>query len=190
MNADPKDLPGAVNIHELSYKEVIEMAYYGAQVIHPKTIKPLQNKNIPLYVKSFLNIQLPGTVITAKNPHHLPPIIVYKRSQVLITLESRDFSFVEGEPINTLYEILDEIKIKPNLTQNGAISLFVCVDDIPEKTEKVAVKASEIFDVQLEKNLTLLTIRHYTGEFLNKLTENKTIVLQQKTTDTIQMLMR
>ena len=190
MNADPKDLPGAVNIHELSYKEVIEMAYYGAQVIHPKTIKPLQNKNIPLYVKSFLNIQLPGTVITAKNPHHLPPIIVYKRSQVLITLESRDFSFVEGEPINTLYEILDEVKIKPNLTQNGAISLFVCVDDIPEKTEKVAVKASEIFDVQLEKNLTLLTIRHYTGEFLNKLTENKTIVLQQKTTDTIQMLMR
>ncbi len=190
MNADPKDLPDAVNIHELSYKEVIEMAYYGAQVIHPKTIKPLQNKNIPLYVKSFLNIQLPGTVITAKNPHHLPPIIVYKRNQVLITLESRDFSFVEGEPINTLYEILDEVKIKPNLTQNGAISLFVCVDDIPEKIEKVAIKASEIFDVQLEKNLTLLTIRHYTGEFLNRLTENKTIALQQKTTDTIQMLMR
>ena len=190
MNADPKDFPSAVNIKELSYKEVIEMAYYGAQVIHPKTIKPLQNKNIPLYVKSFLNTQLPGTVITGKNPHHLPPIIVYKRNQVLITLESRDFSFVEGEPINVLYEILDGVKIKPNLTQNAAISLFVCVDDIADKIEKVAVKASEIFDVQLEKNLTLLTIRHYTGEFLNKLTENKTIVLQQKTMDTIQMLMR
>ena len=105
MNADPKDLPDAVNIRELSYKEVIEMAYYGAQVIHPKTIKPLQNKNTPLYVKSFLNMQLPGTVITAKNPHHLPPIIVYKRNQVLITLESKDFSFVEGSPVNTLYEI-------------------------------------------------------------------------------------
>ena len=85
MNADPKDFPDAVNIPELSYKEVIEMAYYGAQVIHPKTNKPLQNKNIPLHVKSFLNVQLPGTVITTKNPHHLPPIIVYKRNQVLIT---------------------------------------------------------------------------------------------------------
>jgi aspartate kinase len=190
MNADPKDLPAAVNISELSYKEVIEMAYYGAQVIHPKTIKPLQNKNTPLYVKSFLNMQLPGTVITNKKPHHLPPIIVYKRNQVLITLESKDFSFVEGAPVNTLYELLEKIKIKPNLTQNAAISLFVCMDDIPEKIEKVALNASEFFDVQLEKNLTLLTIRHYTGEFLNKLTENKTIVLQQKTMETIQLLMR
>jgi aspartate kinase len=190
MNADPKDLPEAVNIPELSYKEVIEMAYYGAQVIHPKTIKPLQNKNIPLNVKSFLNVQLPGTVITAKNPHDLLPIIVYKRNQVLITFESKDFSFVEGKPVNTLYEILDEIKIKPNLTQNAAISLYVCMDDITEKIDKIAIKASAIFDVQLEKNLTLLTIRHYTGEFLNKLTENKTIVLEQKTAHTIQMLMR
>lgn len=190
MNADPKDFRDAVNIEELSYKEVIEMAYYGAQVIHPKTIKPLQNKNIPLYVKSFLNVQLPGTVITGKNPHNLPPIIVYKRNQVLITFESRDFSFVEGKPVNTLYEILEEIKIKPNLTQNAAISLYVCMDDIPEKIGKIAAESSEIFDVQLEKNLTLLTIRHYTGEFLNKLTENKTIVLQQKTSDTIQLLMR
>jgi aspartate kinase len=190
MNADPKDLPAAINIKELSYREVIEMAYYGAQVIHPKTIKPLQNKNIPLYVKSFLDIRLPGTVITSKNPHHLPPIIVYKRNQVLLTLESKDFSFVEGQPVNTLYEILEDVKIKPNLTQNTAISLFVCVDDIPEKISKAANKVAESFEVQLEKNLTLLTIRHYTGEFLNKLTENKIIVLQQKTTDTIQMLMR
>src|SRR5664279_4753342 len=190
MNADPKDFPDAVNIHELSYKEVIEMAYYGAQVIHPKTIKPLQNKNIPLHVKSFFNVQLPGTVITAKNLHYLPPIIVYKRNQVLITFESKDFSFVEGKPVNALYEILEGIKIKPNLTQNAAISLYVCMDDIAEKIDKIAIKSSAIFDAQLEKNLTLLTIRHYTGEFLNKLTENKTIVLEQKTAHTIQILMR
>ncbi len=190
MNADPKDFPAATVINELSYKEVIEMAYYGAQVIHPKTIKPLQNKNIPLYVKSFIDVQLAGTVISGKTPHHLPPIIVYKRKQVLITFESRDFSFVEGEPVNMLYKILNEIKIKPNITQNGAISLSVCMDNIPEKIEKVAMDASAAFDVQLEKNLTLLTIRHYTGEYLSKLTENKTIVLQQKTADTIQTLMR
>lgn len=190
MNADPKDFPDAVTISELSYKEVIEMAYYGAQVIHPKTIKPLQNKNIPLYVKSFLNKQLPGTVITGKNSRNLPPIIVYKRNQVLITLESKDFSFVEGKPVNNLYDILNRVKIKPNLTQNAAISLFVCVDDIPEKIEEVAILSAEIFDIQLEKTLTLLTIRHYTTAFINKLTENKKIVLQQKTADTIQMLMR
>ena len=190
MNADPKDFPVAVNIGELSYKEVIEMAYYGAQVIHPKTIKPLQNKNIPLHVKSFLNVQLPGTVITSKNPRKLPPIIVYKRNQVLVTFESKDFSFVEGKPVNALYEILEDIKIKPNLTQNAAISLYVCMDDIAEKIDKIAANASAIFDVQLEKNLTLLTIRHYTGQFLNKLTENKKIVLEQKTADTVQVLMR
>lgn len=190
MNADPKDFPAAVNIHELSYKEVIEMAYYGAQVIHPKTIKPLQNKNIPLLVKCFLDVRIPGTVISLKKPQHLPPIIVYKRNQVLITFESKDFSFVEGEPVNTLYEILNEIKIKPNLTQNGAISLSVCMDDIAEKIEKVAMKASLIFDVQLEKNLTLLTIRHYNNQYIGELTKNKTIVLQQKTSDTVQMLMR
>ena len=190
MNADPKDFEDAITIAGLSYKEVIEMAYYGAQVIHPKTIKPLQNKNIPLYVKSFLNKQLPGTVITQKHPHNLPPIIVYKRNQVLITLESKDFSFVEGKPVNTLYEILNQVKVKPNLTQNTAISLFVCMDDIAGKIEQIALQAEEIFDVQLEKDLTLLTIRHYTNEFVQKLSENKIIVLEQKILDTIQLLMR
>ncbi len=190
MNADPKDFPDAITIAELSYKEIIEMAYYGAQVIHPKTIKPLQNKNIPLYVKCFLNEQLVGTAITQKNPHHLPPIIVYKRRQVLITLESKDFSFVEGQPVNTLHEILNQVKVKPNLTQNAAISLFVCVDDVPEKVEALALQAEQIFDVQLEKDLTLLTIRHYTTEFIQKLSASKTIVLEQKTADTVQLLMR
>ena len=138
MNADPKDFNDAVTIEELSYKEVIEMAYYGAQVIHPKTIKPLQNKNIPLYVKSFIDLRLPGTVITQKQIHHLPPMIVYKRSQALITLQTIDFSFVEGKPVNTLYEILRDLRLKPNLTQNAAISIMICIDDIAEKTEEIA----------------------------------------------------
>jgi aspartate kinase len=190
MNADPKEIPDAANVPFLSYKEVIEMAYYGAQVIHPKTIKPLQNKGIPLYVKSFLNMHLAGTVISDKNPHSLPPVIVYKHDQAMLTLESKDFSFVEGNPVNALYEIFNKVKMKPNLTQNAAISLFLCVDNIPEKIDEVALLASEIFEVQVEKNLTLLTIRHYTNEFIDKLTENKTIVLLQKTAGTIQMLMR
>jgi aspartate kinase len=106
-----------------------------------------------------------------------------------MTFESKDFSFAEGEPVNKLYEILNEARIKPNLTQNGAISLSVCMDDIPEKIEKVAMKASSIFEVQLERELTLLTIRHYTDEYLGQLTKNKIIVLQQKTPDTVQTLM-
>lgn len=190
MNADPKEFKDAIVIEDLSYKEVIEMAYYGAQVIHPKTIKPLQNKNIPLYVKSFLNPWLPGTTITEKHSHSLPPMIVYKHNQSLITLQSLDYSFVEGKPINMLHEILDSLRLKPNLTQNTAISLLICVDDIPEKTEQIALQASEIFEVQIQKNLSLLTIRHYTPEIIKKLSENKEIVLEQRTQETVQLLLK
>jgi len=190
MNADPKEFKEAVTIEELSYKEVIEMAYYGAQVIHPKTIKPLQNKNIPLYVRSFLDLRLPGTVITKKSTSQLPPMIVYKRSQVLITLQTTDFSFVEARPTAFLNKILEEVNVKPNLTQNTAISLMICIDDIPEKTEKIALAASGIFEVQIQKDLLLLTIRHYTQEIINQLSKNKEVILEQKTKETIQLLMK
>jgi aspartate kinase len=190
MNADPKDFPDALSIEELSYQEVIEMAYYGAQVIHPKTIKPLRNKNIPLYVRSFLDLRLEGTVITSKQNHQLPPIMVYKRNQALVTLQTTDFSFVEGKPINLLYEILEKLRIKPNLTQNGAITMIICIDDIPEKTEHLAILASSFFDVNLEKGLTLLTVRHYTAEYLQKKEANTEIIMEQRTSDTIQRLMK
>ena len=190
MSADPKEFADAENIYELSYREVVEMAYYGAQVIHPKTIKPLENKNIPLHVRCFLNPSLPGTVISSKPVHNLPPIIVLKKDQVLMELSSKDFSFVEEKPMNRLHEMFAAIKIRPNLSQNGAISLLCCLDDKPEKIEKLALAASEIFDVQIQKNLTLLTIRHYTEEKIKELTKGKSIVLEQKTTETIQVLMR
>ena len=190
MNADPKEFKDATFIAALSFTEVIEMAYYGAQVIHPKTIKPLQNKNIPLHVKCFLQPELPGTIISNKAVHNLPPIIVVKSNQALMQLSSKDFSFVSEKLVSRLYEIFSEVRIKPNLTQNGAISMLCCLDNILEKIEKLALVASAIFEVQLEKNLTLLTVRHYTKEVIEKLTENKTIVLEQKTTDTIQVLMK
>jgi aspartate kinase len=190
MNADPKQFPDAKNIYALSYNEVIEMAYYGAQVIHPKTIKPLQNKNIPLQVRCFLNPALQGTVISNKPVHDLPPIIVLKEKQVLMHLCSKDFSFVEEKPISLLHEMFANIKIRPNLSQNGAISLLCCLDDKPEKIEKLALSASDIFDVQLEKDLTLLTIRHYDKSTIDRLTAGKTILLEQRTLETIQLLMR
>lgn len=190
MNADPKAFPDATFLDALSYDEVIEMAYYGAQVIHPKTIKPLQNKNIPLHVRCFLQPDLAGTIISNKPVHNLPPVIVVKDKQVLLELSSKDFSFVGEEYVSRLYELFAQIKIRPNLIQNGAISILCCLDDKPEKIEKLALAASEIFDVQVKKDLTLLTIRHYTREKFDELTKGKTILLTQRTTETVQALMQ
>lgn len=189
MNADPKQFPDAQPIRELSYNEVIEMAYYGAQVIHPKTIKPLQNKNIPLYVKCFLDPSLPGTVIHNNPIHDLPPIIVIKENQALVEMSSRDFSFVGENHVATLYSLLGNLKIKPNLTQNTAISFICVLDNRPEKIDKLAFEVSGIFDVQVIKDLSLLTIRHYTDEIVEKFATGKTILLRQQTRDTIQLLM-
>ncbi len=189
MNADPKQFPDAQPIAELNYNEVIEMAYYGAQVIHPKTIKPLQNKNIPLIVKSFLNPSVAGTLIHNKPVHQLPPIIVLKEKQVMLEMSSRDFSFIGEQHVGHLYHLFEKLHIKPNLTQNGAIS-FVCVlDDRSEKIEKLALEASAFLDVQVKKGLSLLTIRHYTKEIFDKLTKERSILLRQQTPETIQVLL-
>jgi aspartate kinase len=190
MNADPKQFPDAQLISELNYDEVIEMAYYGAQVIHPKTIKPLQNKDIPLQVKCFLDASLSGTIIHNKNIDHLPPIIVVKDNQALVHLHTQDFSFIGEQPMSRLYEIFAEIKIKPNLIQTGAVSLVVCLDDRPDKIEKLAITAAAMFEVIVEKGLSLLTIRHYKEAILQKLTEGKQVVLRQQSEDTVQVLMK
>jgi len=190
MNADPKLFPEATFISELSYKEVIEMAYYGAQVIHPKTIKPLQNKSIPLHVRCFIKPELTGTIISNQPVHNLPPIIVVKQKQVLLKLSSKDYSFVEDALVSKLHHLLNQAKVRTNLSQNGAISLLCCLDDRADKIEKLALAAGEFFDVQVQKDLTLLTVRHYTDEIIEKLTAGKKQVLSQKTADTIQVLLQ
>lgn len=189
MNADPKEFPDAQLIKELNYDEVIEMAYYGAQVIHPKTIKPLQNKNIPLYVKCFLNKNLAGTIIHAKNIKQLPPIIVVKQDQVLLHLHSKDFSFVGETATGELYHFFNEIKMKPNLMQSGAVSLLVCLDDKADKIEKLALRSADMFEVVVERGLTLLTIRHYDQATLDRLTKGKSVLLKQQSPETVQVLM-
>ena len=190
MNADPKLYPNAILIDELNYTEVIEMAYYGAQVIHPKTIKPLQNKNIPLYVKCFFDSSLAGTIIHEKKTKDLPPIIVMKQDQVLIQLKTQDFSFIGDEPIIELYRLLNRLHIKPNLIQTAAISVFVCLDNRADKIEQLALAADNLFDVQVEKGLSLLTIRHYNEVIINELYESKIKVLQQQSEETVQVLFR
>ena len=188
MSADPKAFPSATLINELSFYEVIEMAFYGAQVIHPKTIKPLQNKEIPLHVKSFIDPTLPGTTISSKPCKHLPPVIVLKEKQVLVNLQSHDFSFVGEKPMSRLYQLFGELNVKPNLIQTAAINLLLCLDDREEKLAQFCTKATAIFDVQLQKGLTLLTIRHYTEELLTKMTAGKDILLVQKTKENVQVL--
>lgn len=190
MNADPKKHPDAQPIKHLNFNEVIEMAYYGAQVIHPKTIKPIQNKRIPLLVKSFIDPSLPGTRIDQEPVQGLPPIIVNKTNQVLMRFNSRDFSFIEDQRIQDLHHWFSTYNINPNLSQKTAISLLCCFDDQEEKIHGLAAKASEQFDVQVEKNLELLTIRHYQETKLGEILKNKKILLQQQTPDTIQVLMR
>jgi aspartate kinase len=190
MSADPKQFQDAQFISELSFDEVIEMAYYGAQVIHPKTIKPLQNKGIPLHVKCFFDPSLPGTVISKKQARHLPPIVIIKEKQALIHLHSQDFSFVGEKPMSELYKMLGDLKIKPNLIQTGAVSLQLCLDDRSEKIEHLAAAASSIFEVQVEKDLCLLTIRHCNDELLTKMTSGKKIILRQETPETVQVVYR
>ncbi|GAC1703587.1 MAG: aspartate kinase [Flavisolibacter sp.] len=190
MNADPKQYLKAQWIKELNYKEVIEMAYYGAQVIHPKTIKPLQNKDIPLYVRSFNHPDREGTVIHHKSLSHLPSIIVYKTNQVLLHLTTKDFSFVGEGLTKDIYNLFNEMKFEPNLTQHAAISMLCVVDDHPEKIEQFALAASLFSEIQVTKNLTLLTIRHYTLELINELSSKAIRILKQQTPETVQVLVQ
>ncbi len=190
-NADPKIFPETLPIAAINYGEVIEMAYYGAQVIHPKTIKPLQNRKIPMYVKSFLDATLPGTLISEKASRSpLPPIIVLKKNQVLVTVTSRDFSFIDADRICALYQAFHSSKMRINLIQNAAISFFTCVDREPEKMEGLLKALHPDYSVTYAEGLELLTVRHYTPELVGQLTENRVILMEQRSPLTWQLMMR
>ena len=188
MNADPKEFLNAELIEELNFEEVIEMAFYGAQIIHPKTIKPLQNKKIPLYVKCFLNTSLKGTIIKDGKMNNLPPIIIIKKNQVLMNLKTKDFSFVGDKPMKFLYNLFGSLKLKPNLIQTGAINVQLCMDENEIKNQELALNAEEIFNVEVQKGLTLTTIRHYNDSIIETLLISKPFLLKQQTVETFQVL--
>jgi aspartate kinase len=191
LNGDPRLFEDAVLMEELSYGEAVEMTYYGAQVIHPKTIKPLQNKNIPLLVKSFIHPDSVGTKVFApKHPIYYPPVRVIKKNQALITLHTKDFSFIEEYVLSKIIRAFSKVNIKLNMIQNAAILFQACVDDVPEKIEAVTKDLENYFNIQIENNLTLLTIRHYTPEVINKLTHNKSILIEQRRATTYQALLK
>ncbi len=189
LNADPRLFRETVKIEAISYHEVIEMAYYGAQVIHPKTIKPLQNNNIPLYVKCFLDRSLKGTVIQNEvRDASYPPIIVWKQDQVLVQATTKDFSFITEDNLSDIYEIFHKLNIKINLIQNAAISFVACVDRREDKVEKLIDELEVNYKVLRNEGVSLLTIRHYSPEVTFDLTKNKTVLLEQKTRHTVQVV--
>lgn len=191
QNADPKLFPNTVKIDAISYNEVIEMAFYGAQIIHPKTIKPLQNANIPLYVKCFFDKNLTGSVIKSEVDHaQYPPLIVLKDNQELVQVTTRDFSFITEDNLSKLYSIFHDLKIKINLIQNAAISFVACVDNRPDKIKALIQALGKDYKVSINDNVHLLTIRHFTPEIIFDLTKDKQILLRQETRKTVQVVMK
>lgn len=191
LNADPKHFANTVKIEAITYHEVIEMAYYGAQVIHPKTIKPLQNNNIPLYVRCFLNKDLKGTVIKGEvSSIFYPPLIVLKRDQILLQVTTKDFAFISEDNLSELYSIFHDLKIKANLIQNAAISFVACIDNKLDKVQKLVEILGKDYEVSSNEDVELLTIRHYSPEILFDLTKDRYKILEQKTRETVQVVIK
>ncbi len=191
LSADPKKMDGTVKISDLSYREAVEMTHSGAQVIHPKTMKPLHNKGIPLYVKSFLEPEEPGTVIHAiDHKIELPPIFIMKENQVLITLSPKDFSFISIEDIDRVVNFLLENRVKITLMQQSAIDLNLVLDAPEANWEEIFSELSPYYSVRYNTNLTLITIRHYTEEVLDWMVKEKDIYLEQHSRLTARMLVK
>ncbi|HUM46555.1 MAG TPA: aspartate kinase [Chitinophagales bacterium] len=192
LNADPRYFPEAKKIETLSYHEAIEMTYYGATVIHPKTIKPLQNKKIPLYVRSFVNPEVAGTIIEEVPTNNTgiqemeTPVLVLKLNQILISMSAKDFSFIAEDNLSYIFGILSAHRVKMNLMQNAAISFSICADNT-ENIPAMIAELSKSFTVKSNENLSLLTIRHYTEAVVEKYAAGRTILLEQKSRHTVQM---
>jgi len=191
LSADPKKMEGTVKISDLSYREAVEMTHSGAQVIHPKTMKPLHNKGIPLFVKSFLSPEDPGTVIHAiDHKIQLPPIFIMKENQVLITLSPKDFSFISIEDIDRVVNFLLENRVKITLMQQSAIDLNLVLDAPEANWEEIFSELSPYYTVRYNTDLMLVTIRHYTEEVLDWMVKEKDIYLEQHSRLTARMLVK
>ncbi len=179
LNADPKIFPDATKIEQLNYLDTIELAYSGAQIIHPKTIKPLQNKNIPLYVRPFGDKTKPGTVINAEAPLVDIPILILKKDQVLLTVRSRDYSFVLEERFASIFSLMERYRLKANLIHNSAVNLMLSVDNSWHIDEAIVALENEGFEVNALRDMELLTIRSYNDELMQKYGFADNVVVRQ-----------
>lgn len=189
LNADPRYFEKTQLLNHISYREAIELAFYGASVIHPKTLQPLQRKEIPLYVKSFLNPLNPGTCVgkgVALDPQ--TSCFILKKDLVLISLSSLDFSFMMEDNIGDVFKMLHEYKMKVDLIQNSAISFSVCVDNRFNKLEALLAKLREKFKVTWNEGVTLYTVRHSNPSEIKELSRNKKLLLKQESRETVQIV--
>lgn len=190
LNADPKYFDKTVKIDTLTYYDAIELAYYGASVIHPKTIKPLQNKNIPLYVKSFVNPEAEGTVVRDVKVENPIPSFIFKVNQTLVTISPKDFSFIVEENLRDIFQIFSDLRVKINVMQNTALSFSVSVDHDERKISKLITMLESKFVVKYNTGLELITIRHYDQATIERVSGNKEIILEEKSRHTVQLVAR
>lgn len=191
LNADPKWFDNTVKLDAISFKEAIELSYYGASVIHPKTIKPLQNKSIPLYVKSFLNPKKEGTVIQSSTVNdNLIPSFIFKMDQILLSITPKDFSFIVEENMSDIFKTLAKSNVKINIMQNSALSFSVCLDKSKVDLEQLTDSLSTDFNVKYNDGLELVTIRHYDQATIDRVTVGKEILMEQKTRQTARLVLK
>ncbi len=191
LNADPKYFNNTEKLEEISYKEAIELAYYGASVIHPKTIKPLQNKKIPLHVKSFLNPEELGTVISENfEKDGLIPCYIFKTNQVLVSFSTKDFAFISEKHISQIFDTLYGLGLEVNTMQNSAINFSINTSFEKNKLEALMKVLENQYAIKYNDGLDLLTIRHYNDEIIKVLTKGRKILLEQRSRNTVRLLMR
>jgi aspartate kinase len=191
LNADPKLFPDTVKYDELSYSEALEMTYYGATVIHPKTIKPLQNADIPLHVRPFKSPEERGTIIsssTGEVTYH--PAIIVKARQVLVSINTKDLSFITEEHLSDIFKTFAKHRIKVNMMQNSAISFTVCFDWDDASGKKAFADLEQQYALKYNTELQLITIRHYTEEIIEKLSDGKNVILKQLSRHTAQLIIK
>ncbi len=190
LTADPRLFEAPTLLKNLSYKEAIEMTYYGAQVIHPKTIRPLQNKSIPLHVKSFVDPTGTGTTIATNDAQAYPPMLVVKQQQVLLRMASKDFYFVDEAKFARLFDALSRHRIKVNMTQNTALAFSVCVNNDPVRLVALLQELDAQYRITKVEGLKLVTIRHTTEDLLERMTEGRTLLLEERIGNTCQLLLK
>ena len=189
LNADPRYFENAQLLNQISYREAIELAFYGASVIHPKTLQPLQRKEIPLFVKSFLNPEAAGTSVSkGKTLNPEIPCFIVKKNQVLVSLSSLDFSYILEENISDIFSLLHLYKMKVDVIQNSAISFSVCFENTYNNLEKLLQHLKAKFNVTCHENVYLYTIRHFNDESITALEVGKTVLLKQLTQQTVQIV--
>lgn len=191
LNADPRFFENAQLLQQISYGEAIEMAFYGASVIHPKTLKPLENKNIPLFVRSFLDLQSKGTVV-GKGHHLIPdiPCFILKNEQILVSISALDFSFMVEHNLSDIFKILHNFKLKVNLIQNSALSFSVCIEDKFHNFQQFLNEINDKYKVSYVENVSLFTVRHANENAVKTIEGKGEILLKQATKGTVQVIMK